>query len=182
MKITQTSTFRRLAVVAVALGMTGLAHGSLIEVKFATGPISLTPPSPGVNSDQAASQAAFLVALTAEGFTPANFGGVSGTFYYESTKTGTGANPTIEKTYDGAVDSLSFTVANWFSQSLSNIGGGGNSGDIRVRNDSNGASTVGNVDQIQVTVACSPNIASGSDGVHYTQRDNVGAGAVRASP
>jgi hypothetical protein len=135
------NSLRRLTVGLALLGMAWSAHGSLIEIKFATNAVT----------NQSAGNAAWVAALAGLGVTP---GGISGKLYYESTTSGDGLSPT--ETFDGAVDSLTFSVANWFSQSLTNIGAGGASGDIFVQ-DNNGTQ-----DRILVTVACSPVIGAGS--------------------
>ena len=146
MTMTRSNSILSLAVAVATLGMAGLAHGSLIEIKFATGPVALVPGG-NATSDAVASRAAFLAALSNNSINPANFGGVSGVLFYESTTAGNAANP---KVYNGAVDSLSFSVANWFSQSLTNIG---NNGDIAVGNDITAGT---DVDRITTTVSCTP--------------------------
>lgn len=146
---TRSNSIYSLAVAVAAMGMAGMAHGSLIEVKFATGPVSLVT-SNGTTSDAVASQAAFAAALSNNGINAANFGGLSGVLFYESTTAGNTGDPS--RVYNGAVDSLSFSVVNWFSQSLTGIG---NNGDIRIQNNAGGSD---NQDGIQTTVSCTPSL------------------------
>lgn len=149
MKKTTTNSFRSFALAAVLLGIAPFAQAVPIEIKFATNAIAVPTP---LNATETAFNAAVAALLS-----PNSPGGISGRLYYESTTPGNGNSPT--QTFDGAVISLDFTVANWFSQSLTNIGAGGASGDITVQDNA----TAGlDQDRIQVTVACSPGIGAGS--------------------
>jgi hypothetical protein len=144
MKLTNKPGCRNLALAVALLGTTQFAHGVPIEIKFATNAVT----------NQSTDNTAWVNALAGLGLTP---GGISGNLYYESATPGNAGSPT--ETYDGAVTSLNFSVANWFSQSLSNIGAGGASGNITVQD--NGTADL-DQDRIQVTVACSPPIGAGS--------------------
>lgn len=158
MKTANKNLLLNLAIVVATLGMTGVAHGSLIEVKFATGNIALVT-SGGAASDAVASQGAFAAALSNNNIDPTTFGGVTGVMFYESSTTGTLNVAGNTGTYNGALDSLSFNVANWFSQSLTgmrtaNSGPNANfNGDIAVAND---VTTQADVDRITTTVSCRP--------------------------
>lgn len=149
MAVTRQNSLSSLAVAAAMLGMAGVAHGSLIEVKFATGPVALVTTN-NTATDAWASQAAFAAALSNNGHDSANFGALSGVLFYESTTLGNTGDPT--RTYNGAVDSLSFSIDGWFSQSLTGIG---NNGDIAIQNN---ATNSNNRDGIQTTVSCAPNL------------------------
>lgn len=135
--------------VGLLVGYSVCASAGLVEIKFATNTIGLPPGS------TSASEQAFLNALAANGISPNDFGSVTGRFFYESTTLGN-VNPDT-RIYNGAIESLSFSIANWFSQSLTSIG---NSGDILVSND---ITAQNDVDRIVARVACSPSVgATGS--------------------
>lgn len=96
---------------------------------------------------------AFRTVLNNAGILPtvaSPIGALSGGFVYENTTAGTTNPAGNATTYNGAVDALWFSVAGWFSQSLSGIG---NNGDIVVRRNAGGN---GNIDDLQVTVTCAP--------------------------
>lgn len=158
MKAVSKNLLFNLMVAVATFGMSGVAHGSLIEVKFATGNIALVTGG-GAASDAVASQAAFAAALSNNNIDPTTFGGVTGMIFYESATTGTVNSAGSTGTYNGALDSLSFSVANWFSQSLTgmrtaNTGPNANfNGDIVVANDITAGT---DVDRITTTVSCRP--------------------------
>jgi hypothetical protein len=125
------------------------ASAGLVEIKFATNNIGLPPGA--IN----ASEQAFLNALTSNGLNPGSFGGVTGKLYYDDTTAGNANAAT--RTYNAAIESLSFSIGNWFSQSLTGIGNGG---DILVSNDITAQS---DVDRVVARVACVPGVgAAGS--------------------
>ena len=81
----------------MCIGASGSANAYLVEGKFSTGNIGFTTGLPYSVSEQA-----FLNALSNNSINPSNFGGISGSFFYESTTSGN-AN-TATRNYNGAVD------------------------------------------------------------------------------
>jgi hypothetical protein len=118
---------------AIALG-SATAHASLIPIDFSTSNIAV--------SDILAGALARAGIVTG---TPS----ISGRLYYDSTTADTNATAGIGL-YNGALDSLSFTVGNWFSQTLTNIG---LNGDITVRNNTGTGNNVLDQVVIQLTGA-----------------------------
>jgi hypothetical protein len=127
---------------ALLVGMAGPASAALVEVKFATQ--SVTNQNPG--------NVAWVAALAGLNVTP---GGITGRLFYETTTPGA-VGTAVQRNYNGAIDSLQFTVAGWFSQSLTSIG---NNGDIRIQNN---ASAQFDQDGIRAQVTCMPAINAGS--------------------
>lgn len=89
------------------------SYAAPVEIKFGTGNIT-------VQND-------FAAVLNNSGINYQQ--GISGNFYYENS-TADSNSTAVTGQYNGTVNSLSFSVGSWFSQSLTNIG---NNGDIRVR-------------------------------------------------
>lgn len=148
--------FRNAAASVVLLGVAASSLAALVEIKFETNAIAIPTP---LN----ATETAFQAAVNALGVTP---GGITGRLYYESTTSGTTNVAGNTRTFNSAVESLSFNVAGWFSQSLTGIGNGG---DIVVRNN---AGTASNTDSITTTVRCAPAIGAGSTCPLGTQNFN----------
>lgn len=112
------------------------SHAVPVEIKFGTGNITV--------------QDDFAAVLANAGINYRQ--GISGNFYYESSTVDSNASTVIGQ-YNGAVDSLDFSVGSWFSQSLTNIG---NNGDIRVRDNTGTGNNV--LDDIRVQVVCAPTL------------------------
>jgi PEP-CTERM motif len=126
---------------ALLVGMAGAASAALVEVKFATQSVTNQNPD----------NAAWVAALAGLNVTP---GGITGKLFYESTTPGDAGDPV--RNYNGAIDSLQFTVAGWFSQSLTSIG---LNGDIQIQNNNTGQA---DQDGIRARVVCMPAINAGS--------------------
>lgn len=129
----------RNACVALSVGFSAVASAAPVQIDFGT--LAMTGNS------------AFKTVLANAGIILTNtspLGTVQGSFIYDDATSGT-TNPAGDaRTYNSAVDDLSFTVDGWFSQTLTGIG---NSGDIVVRRNS-GTDQI--VDSITVTVTCAP--------------------------
>jgi hypothetical protein len=145
MKSKRNSGCRIVGLGALLFGTVWSAQASLVEVKFATqGVVNANPGN--------AAWVSALAHLGSLGVTP---GGITGRLYYESTTPGNIGTPE-QRNYNGAIDSLQFSVAGWFSQSLTNIG---NNGDIRIQNN---ATMQTDQDGIRSQVVCSPVIGMGT--------------------
>lgn len=110
------------------------SYAAPVEIKFGTGNIT-------VQND-------FAAVLNNSGINYQQ--GISGNFYYENS-TADSNSTAVTGQYNGTVNSLSFSVGSWFSQSLTNIG---NNGDIRVRDNTGTGNGV--LDDIRVQVVCDP--------------------------
>lgn len=112
----------RLHQIALAIGLVGAlastsAKAGLTEIIFSTRAIT------GIGATDP-----FRLALDRAGISVTPPPSISGSFYYDNSAIGNNAAANL---YNGALDSLSFNVGAWFSQSLTNIG---LNGDITIRN------------------------------------------------
>lgn len=130
--------FRKFCV-ALSVGFSALASAAPVQIDFGT--LVMT------------GNAGFRSVLANAGVIPTNtspLGVVQGSFIYDDATSGSTNAAGVVRTYNSAVDALSFSVDGWFSQTLTNIG---NNGDIVVRRNSGGSYQV---DSITVTVTCAP--------------------------
>lgn len=122
--------------IALAIGMVATlasanAQAGLTEITFATRAIT------GIGATDP-----FRLALDRAGISVTPPPTISGSFYYDNNSIGNNAAANL---YNGALDSLSFNVGSWFSQSLTNIG---LNGDITIRNNTGSGNSV--IDSITV--------------------------------
>lgn len=127
------------ACVALSLGFCAAVSAAPVQVDFGT--LAMTG-----NAD-------FRTVLANAGIIPtpsSPLAAVHGSFTYDDATPGVTNLQGTQRTYNGAVDALSFSAGSWMSQALSGIG---NNGDIVVER--NSGSSLRN-DRVTVSVTCDP--------------------------